>query len=513
MASFRHLWSLTLGHPGYKEPFRGVFRVCWAEDAITLWGWVEDEDVVGGPGESWGERWRVSPDGERLEVTRDPDDPNDPLDPSVTWAGREVRVGEQVFRGHTLAVKAAALSPDGRFLASTGDDKTLRIWEVATGRPWLRLSARAVDRPGQLAWSPDGSAIAVACWAPTGRYQYTLRAYALKLDAPDRRPEVPGVLVLQVPPSEENNRHAIALPGGLLTSHEALLVHRDPEGRPRWEQTLTEAATSLCASPDGQRVFVGMGRRILLLAADTGTVLSRKKIPGGARWCRDIGWTADGGLVGAYHSGRDEHPVTVHHGHSGKRLWTATPDNLLGVGWTGELLAVSTYHHIELRQGRTGQVLAKLPNQYAAAVGAPGRGLLIANADRIGVYEQTGAPRWEAERTWTGQPISRWSPDGRFLACRVGAHGVEIRDGGQGAVLGTGQCDDDVLDIAWCEDGERFATASDDQSIRLWSPAGVCLAEVEAPAGIDGITLRGDLLVACLRADMVLLWRLLDLAG
>ena len=41
---------------------------------------------------------------------------------------------ERVLTGHTNAVQSAAFSPNGRWLASGSYDKTVKLWEVATGR-------------------------------------------------------------------------------------------------------------------------------------------------------------------------------------------------------------------------------------------------------------------------------------------------------------------------------------------------------------------------------------------
>ena len=40
---------------------------------------------------------------------------------------------EQTWSGHTGAVNALAFSPDGTKILSTGNDKTTRLWDVATG--------------------------------------------------------------------------------------------------------------------------------------------------------------------------------------------------------------------------------------------------------------------------------------------------------------------------------------------------------------------------------------------
>jgi len=41
----------------------------------------------------------------------------------------------KVLRGHTDRVNDIAFSPDGKQLVSVCDDKTARLWDVATGRP------------------------------------------------------------------------------------------------------------------------------------------------------------------------------------------------------------------------------------------------------------------------------------------------------------------------------------------------------------------------------------------
>ena len=58
-------------------------------------------------------------------------------------------------------VRAVKFAPDGRTLASCGDDGTIRIWEAETGRE--RVVLNGDDEPlNCLEWAPDGRTMAAA---------------------------------------------------------------------------------------------------------------------------------------------------------------------------------------------------------------------------------------------------------------------------------------------------------------------------------------------------------------
>ena len=73
------------------------------------------------------------------------------------------------LRGHQRSVMAAAWSPDGRQLASAGDQGVIHLWDANRGetlRTW-RASLRAIR---SIAWSPDGTRLATASlgWSRQG---------------------------------------------------------------------------------------------------------------------------------------------------------------------------------------------------------------------------------------------------------------------------------------------------------------------------------------------------------
>ena len=65
----------------------------------------------------------------------------------------------QTLKGHTAPVYCVAFSPDGKLLASSSQDKTIRLWNPADGK-LIREMKGHTDIVDSIAFSPDGKLLA-----------------------------------------------------------------------------------------------------------------------------------------------------------------------------------------------------------------------------------------------------------------------------------------------------------------------------------------------------------------
>ena len=150
-----------------------------------------------------------------------------------------------VRTGHSKQVTSVAYSPDGKILASGSGDKTIKLWDVASGQEILTLSGHKYT-VNSVAFSPDGKRLAsasddhtvrlwdlekgVTLWTFEG-YKYGAKSVAFSPDGATLASSGDDTIKLFEVASGRNVRN-IDLPAGVLSNFlQTLPVAFSPDGK------------------------------------------------------------------------------------------------------------------------------------------------------------------------------------------------------------------------------------------------------------------------------------------
>src|SRR6266851_4512927 len=197
---------------------------------------------------------------------------------------------------HTLvapaAIRALAVSPDGKTLASAGDDGMVQLWDVASGKASQKLEGSS-DWLLALAFSPDGKNIAA------GGYDGKLRLWEVSsskklIEVAAQPPALPNT-----PPPAINVLSALAFsPDGKFVtvggSDAQIHVFQTADGKlVRSSPGHTSAVTGLAFHPSGTLlVSSSKDRTVRLWNTANGQMV--KSLEGHTAWAQGVTFLAQG---------------------------------------------------------------------------------------------------------------------------------------------------------------------------------------------------------------------------
>jgi len=403
--------------------------------------------------------------------------------------------GEETLtlKGHTGGITGVCFSPDGKRLASGSQDGTVKVWDVASGQEAFTLEGHAGGITG-VCFSPDGKRLAssaedrtVRVWdlsrRPAGD-QIDLNPPVLTLRAHTRE-------VLSVCFSRDGKRLASASKDGTVkvwdvaSGNEPLTF----KGHTTW-------VTSIAFSPDGKRIAsTSLDRTAKVWDAMTGEVFLTFK--GHERAPCSICFSPDGTRLA---SAAQDQTVKVWDSASGEEIL-----NLKGhtkqvssvcFSSDGKHVASGSWDEtVKVWDTTTGQETLTVSREILALKGRrpwimsvcyspDGRRLATASADPIvNVWDAMTAQKLLTLKGHTGTVSSVcYSPDGKRLASASWDLTVKVWDAVTGRESHTLKGHTELVhSVCFSPDGTRLASAAWDRTVKVW----------DAGTGHELLTLEG----------------------